>query len=185
MHFTSCHDYIHMFTSTYSFSILHETKTKNHVGVVLKLDFEKAYDKVKWKFLFECLKARGFCKQWCSWIKQVVSGGTVSVKLNDIIGPYIKSYKGVRQGDPSSPILFNFVADGLSRMIHKAQLFLPKITWSKGNGLGILYLCENPETTQYFLFLCSTAKAVWAIMAHAYRCWWYSKEPWSMLGLVW
>lgn len=98
------------------------------MGVVLKLDFEKAYDKVKWKFLFECLKARGFCKQWCSWIKQVVSGGTVSVKLNDIIGPYIKSYKGVRQGDPSSPILFNFVADGLSRMIHKAQLFLPKIT---------------------------------------------------------
>ena len=45
----------------------------------------------------------------------------MSVKLNDLIGPYIKSYKGVRQGDPLSPILFNFVADGLTRMIIKAQ----------------------------------------------------------------
>jgi retron-type reverse transcriptase len=45
----------------------------------------------------------------------------VSVKLNDLIGPYIKSYKGVRQGDPMSPILFNFVADSLIRMIIKAQ----------------------------------------------------------------
>jgi hypothetical protein len=51
----------------------------------------------------------------------VVSGGTVSVKLNNILGPYIKSHKGVRQGDPLSPILFNFVADGLFRMILKAQ----------------------------------------------------------------
>jgi hypothetical protein len=66
--------------------------------------------------------ARGFCPKWCRWLKQVVLGGTVSVKLNDLIGPYIESFKGVRQGDPLSPILFNFVADGLTRMILKAQL---------------------------------------------------------------
>jgi hypothetical protein len=71
--------------------------------------------------LFECLNARGFYSKWCKWIEQVVYGGTVSVKLNDNVGPYIKSYKWVRQGDPLSPILFNFVADGLSRMILRAQ----------------------------------------------------------------
>jgi hypothetical protein len=41
--------------------ILHETKRKNQTGVVLKHDFEKAYDKVKWSFLFKCFEARGFC----------------------------------------------------------------------------------------------------------------------------
>ena len=97
--------------------ILHETKRRKQMGIVLKLDFEKAYDKVKWRFLFQCLSTRGFCRVWCDWIKRVVSGGTVSVKLNNLIGPYIKSHKGVRQGDPLSPILFNFVVDGLSRMI--------------------------------------------------------------------
>jgi hypothetical protein len=101
--------------------VLHEAKRKNRIGIILKLDFEKAYDKVKWSFLFECLAARGFCPKWCSWIEQVVSGGTVSVKLNDLVGPYITSHKGVRQGDPLFLLLFNFVANGLTRMIIKAQ----------------------------------------------------------------
>jgi hypothetical protein len=43
------------------------------------------------------------------------------VKTNDKIGAYIKSYKGVRQGDPMSLILFNLVAYCLTRMVHKAQ----------------------------------------------------------------
>ena len=75
--------------------ILHETKRRKQTGLILKLDFEKAYDKVSWRFLLECLAARGFCSKWCKWIEQVVTGRTVSVKMNDLIGPYIKSYKGV------------------------------------------------------------------------------------------
>ena len=43
------------------------------------------------------------------------------MKLNNSIGPYIKSFKGVRQGDPLSSILFNFAADCLTRMVLKAQ----------------------------------------------------------------
>jgi hypothetical protein len=40
--------------------ILHETKKQRKTGVVLKLDFEKAYDKVHWGFLLRCLEIRGF-----------------------------------------------------------------------------------------------------------------------------
>jgi len=48
-------------------------------------------------------------------------GGTVSVKVNNQLGPYFVSHKGVRQGDPLYPILFNFVTDYLTRMIRQAQ----------------------------------------------------------------
>jgi hypothetical protein len=101
--------------------VLHETKKNRSIGIVLKLDFQKAYDKVCWEFLFENLKIRGFDKKWCQWMKQVVSGETLSVKINDKMGAYFASHKGVRQGEPLSPILFNLVADCLTRMIRKSQ----------------------------------------------------------------
>ena len=101
--------------------VLHETKRRNEVGLILKFDFEKAYDKANWDFLFCALKLWGFSETWCGWIKKVVSNGTVSVKLNDKIEPYFVSHKRVRQGNPLSPILFNFVADCMARMVRKAQ----------------------------------------------------------------
>jgi hypothetical protein len=55
--------------------ILHEPKRNKQVGIILKLDFEKAYDKVSWSFLFECLATRGLCPQWCRWLKQVMTRG--------------------------------------------------------------------------------------------------------------
>jgi len=38
----------------------HEIKKKKKNGVILKLDFEKAYDKVNWDFLQQTLRMKGF-----------------------------------------------------------------------------------------------------------------------------
>ena len=40
--------------------ILHDTRCKKKEGLILKLDFEKAYDKISWNFLMDCLRQRGF-----------------------------------------------------------------------------------------------------------------------------
>lgn len=90
-------------------------------GIVLKLDFEKAYDKVNWEFLLDCHKMRDFNPQLIEWIRKVLVGGTVSVKLNDEIGAYFQSSKGVRQGGPLSPFLFNLATDCLTKMVLKAH----------------------------------------------------------------
>jgi hypothetical protein len=101
--------------------ILHETKCKGQTGVVLKLDFEKTYDKVHWDFLMKCLRVRGFNNTWCGWIEKILHNGTMCVKINGHLGPYFQSYNGVRQGDPLSPLLFNVVANCLTHMVMQAQ----------------------------------------------------------------
>jgi hypothetical protein len=50
-----------------------------------------------------------------------VRRGSVGVKVNDDIGHYFQTYKGLRQGDPISPILFNLVADMLAILIARAK----------------------------------------------------------------
>jgi len=68
--------------------ILHDTKQKKQEGLVLKLDFEKVCNKINWEFLMECLIQRGFPKKWCSWIWSVMTSGTLSVKVNELMGSY-------------------------------------------------------------------------------------------------
>jgi hypothetical protein len=71
--------------------------------------------------LFDCCRQKGFSEKWLIWIKNAVTQGTLSVKVNDKTGPYFASCKGVRQGDPFAPTLFNLVVNSLSKMIHLAQ----------------------------------------------------------------
>jgi hypothetical protein len=64
---------------------------------------------------------KGFDSKWCNWIQEFVSRGSVGVKVNDDIGHYFQTYKGLRQGDPLSLILFNLVADMLAILIARAK----------------------------------------------------------------
>ena len=85
--------------------IVHELKCTEQQGILLKLDFEKAYDKVNWDFLLDCHRKRGFNSKWCGWVSQILKNGTVSVKINDEVGPYIQSAKGGEAGGSSLPFL--------------------------------------------------------------------------------
>jgi hypothetical protein len=69
--------------------ILKETKYKKHQGVVLKIDFDKAYDKVNWDFLFDSYRQMGFSENWLIWIRKAVTQGTLSVKVNDQTSPSV------------------------------------------------------------------------------------------------
>jgi hypothetical protein len=62
--------------------------------VVLKLDYEKAFDKVDPEFLLDLLRKRGFGEHWISLIRSVVLGGSVGVKMNNIVGNFSLLVKG-------------------------------------------------------------------------------------------
>jgi hypothetical protein len=78
-------------------AILHETVHELHIkklnGVILKIDFEKAYDKVKWSFLQQTLGMKSFSNEWRALIHSFVSGGSVAIKVNDDTGHYFKTKK--------------------------------------------------------------------------------------------
>jgi hypothetical protein len=133
---------------------LHELKRKKHNGLILKLDFEKAYDKVNWKFLQQVLRMREFPSLWCQWVENVVSKGSVCVHINDELGHLFQSRKGLRQEDPLSPMLFNLVADMLAVLIERAKNLgfidglVPHLV---DDGLSILQYAE-PDTNSVSIF---------------------------------
>jgi hypothetical protein len=74
---------------------IHELHRKKMDGVLFKIDFEKAYNKVKWPFLQQVMRMKGFDPNWCNWIKNFLQGGSVGVRVNDDIGHYFQNKKGL------------------------------------------------------------------------------------------
>lgn len=106
------------------------SRQKKKTGLIMKIDFEKAYDKVHWDFLDEVMNRKGFPEVWRQWIMQTVHGVRVCININGQRSGYFRTYKGLRQGEPLSPLLFNLVADTLSSLMDKSI--------SKGHIKGVL-----------------------------------------------
>jgi hypothetical protein len=87
-------------------------------GLICKLDLEKAYDHINWDFLLYILERFGFGERWRSWMYQCVSMVRFSVLINGTPEDFFDSSRGVRQGDPLSPLLFVMVMEAFSRMMN-------------------------------------------------------------------
>lgn len=90
-------------------------------GLIIKLDFEKAYDSINWGFLFCMTSQYGSGNKWISWIKECVTSARISVLVNGSPTEEFSPQKGLRQGAPLSPFLFNLVTEGLHILLSRAQ----------------------------------------------------------------
>jgi hypothetical protein len=105
----------------WAFEYLHICKVSKKALVIIKLDFEKAFDRIEHQAILEVLKHKGFGQRWVKWIEDILGSGTSSVLLNGVPGKTFHCRRGVRQGDPLSPLLFVLAADLLQTVINNAK----------------------------------------------------------------
>jgi retron-type reverse transcriptase len=88
--------------------------------LLLKLDIAKAFDNIRWEYLLEVMQQLGFGQRWRNMMSQIWSSTTSRIILNGVPGRPIKHAKGLRQGDPLSPMLVILAMDPLQKMLDLA-----------------------------------------------------------------
>ena len=83
---------------------------------LLKLDISKAFDSVNWNFLLGLLTHMGFSRRWINWISMVLSSASTKIICNGSPGRRICHARGLRQGDPLSPLIFVLVMEALNAL---------------------------------------------------------------------
>jgi hypothetical protein len=143
--------------------VINYAKKSGKQCVILKVDFEKAYDSVVWGFLDYMLMRFGFSQKWRNWMKACVGAGCLSVLVNGCPTEEVQIRRGLKQGDPLAPLLFLVVAEGLGGLIRSSvDCFRFQPFLIGGNGMEVSLLQYADDT------LCigdATVENLWTLKA--------------------
>jgi hypothetical protein len=114
---------------------------KHTPALFIKLDILKAFDIVSWPYLLDILQFLGFGPKWREWISAPWGTTSSLVLLNGEPIKRLLQCRGVRQGDPLSPMLFLLAMEPVHLLFHKAQESRLLKRFSLGNNIvgGSLY----------------------------------------------
>ncbi|XP_074316286.1 uncharacterized protein LOC141652637 [Silene latifolia] len=87
---------------------------------MLKVDLRKAYDSIEWKFIHQMLQSLNFPPKFTQWLMNCVITTSYSIVLNGQSHGFFPGKRGLRQGDPLSPLLFTLCMEYLSRLLQVA-----------------------------------------------------------------
>ena len=103
------------------YDILSYTEQHNKPGILLLIDFEKAFDSLSWRFIFNVIKFFNFGPDFTKWIKIILNDTKLCVIQNGIFSPFSNIGRGCRQGDPISPYLFLLCVEIMAILTRKNQ----------------------------------------------------------------
>ena len=88
------------------YDLMHYLEENNLDGLLLMIDFEKAFDSIEWSFLINSLKSFNFGSSVCKWFSVFYNNAKSCVINNGFMSSFFNLERGCRQGDPLSPYLF-------------------------------------------------------------------------------
>ncbi len=97
-------------------------EVNNADGAIIALDQEKAYDKIDHAYLWRVLRKFGIPESMIKLIQSLYAHAETSVMINGTLSKVYRIYRGVRQGDPLSCLLFDLAIEPLSSMIRKSTI---------------------------------------------------------------
>ncbi|GJS72037.1 RNA-directed DNA polymerase, eukaryota [Tanacetum coccineum] len=119
-------------------------KMKKKHSMIFKVDFEKAYDLVRWDYLDDILKKFGFGEKWCGWIRNCLLSSKGSVIVNGSPTKEFQFHRGLKHGYPLSPFLVILIMECLHISMQRvvdAGLF----RGSSENGIHTMSFCNGIE----------------------------------------
>ena len=126
--------------------VVEEARRSKKPVMIFKVDFEKAYDSVSWSFLDYMLFRLGFCPKWRSWISACLHSASICVLINGSPSKEFTPTRGLRQGDPLAPLLFNIVGEGITGMMRQAvhkNLFRSFLVGKNREPINILQYADD------------------------------------------
>nr|GEU53215.1 RNA-directed DNA polymerase, eukaryota, reverse transcriptase zinc-binding domain protein [Tanacetum cinerariifolium] len=120
-------------------------KSKRKQSFVLKIDFEKAYDSVRWDYVIDVLSKFRFGKRWCEWIHECFRSSRGSVLMNGSPTAEFQFYKGLKQGDPLAPFIFILVMKSLHLSFNRVvdAVLLQGIVLNSSLRLSHLFFADD------------------------------------------
>ena len=97
------------------YDVLFETKHQDIPGMILSIDFEKAFDTVSWKFMKKVLEYFNFGPSVISWISIFQNGSESCIIQNGFMSEFFNLKRGCTLGDPISPYIFILCAEILGK----------------------------------------------------------------------